>query len=92
MAATTRHQTFYAAYHCLRSQLPDLQLNGQAVDELDSLIWSALGHAEPYTLSSSYHLTEFDCSRLKLLSGVHGLSIFKMMLARRDAHNHAYWE
>jgi len=92
MVITTRHQTFYEAYHCLRYQLPYLELNGSTVDELDSLLWSALGHAEPFTLSSTYHLTEFDCSRLKLLCSPHGLSVFKMMLARRSADNRTYWE
>lgn len=88
----TKHTTFYIAYHALRDHLPELALSGSYVDELDSLIWSALGHSEFYTLSNTYDLTEFDCSRLRLLSGPNGLSLFKMMLARRDHDNRCYWE
>ena len=45
-----------------------------------------------YTMGNTNDLTEFDYTRLKLLSGPHGLSIFKMMLARRSEDNRAYWE
>lgn len=90
--ARTRHVIFYEAYHCLRWQWPSLQLDGSSVDELDSLIWSALGHSEPFCLGNTYDLTEQDCDRLKLLCGVHGLTLFKAMLARRDQGNRAYWE
>jgi|SRR6267142_4960957 len=88
-----KHQLFYKAYHALREQIrPVLQLNGSSVDELDSLIWSALGNPEPYQLSNTRDLTEYDCSRLKLLCGEHGLTLFKIMLLKREVGNRAYWE
>lgn len=89
-----KHQLFYKAYHALREQFPALhfQLDGSSVDELDSLIWSALGYPEPYHLSNTRDLTEWDCSRLRLLSGEHGLTLFKIMLVKREVGNRAYWE
>ncbi len=88
-----KHRLFYRAYHYLRDQYPALhfQLDGASVDELDSLIWSALGYPTPFKLNT-HDLTEYDCSRLQLLCGEHGLSLFKMMLARRSSENRAYWE
>ena len=89
-----KHQLFYKAYHVLRDQYPALQfqLDGASVDELDSLIWSALGYPEYFKLSNTRDLTEWDCARLRLLSGEHGLTLFKIMLVKRDPCNRAYWE
>lgn len=81
---TDKHTLFYKAYHTLRDHYPDLKLSIDTADELDRLIWSALGHHEPFNLGKTSELSEHDCACLRMLSGPHGLTIFKIMLARRE--------
>ena len=77
-----KHTLFFEVYHYLRDYFPDLELLPYAADEMDSLIWRALGHTDEFTLNKTNCLTASDIERLKLLCDPHGYCIFKAMLAR----------
>ena len=80
-----KHTLFFETYHCLRVYFPDLKLRPYDADEMDSLIWRALGYTDQFTLNKTNFLTDFDISRLKLLCGPHAYCLFKAMLAKVDS-------
>jgi len=80
-----KHHIFYTAYHYLRDcNVLELTFNYSEPDDLDQLLWAALGYKDPFILRNTCLLTDHDLARLRLICAPHGLTIFKAMLARKD--------
>ena len=84
-----KHTLFYQAYNYLHESTDltaDMYLSVHRADDLDQLIWTALGYPDQFHLDDTSRLTPHDCSRLKMLCPPHGYTILKMMLARMSTN------
>lgn len=79
------HTTFYKVWSYLKDDpvlTAGMRISMSIEDDLDQLIWSALGHTDAFQLGCTVNLSSFDLDRLQMIRPPHGVTIFKMMLAR----------